>query len=130
MRARLRERFSNALVIKPEEVSAIPADKKFMTKLIAEIEAHMGDEKYSVTLLSETMSMSERTLSRKLKSLIDQSPATLIRSMRLQRAADLLKKQAGNIAEIAFQVGFSDQAHFTKSFKKEFNMSPSQYAKS
>jgi len=73
--------------------------------------------------------MSMRTLSRKLNSLIDQSPSNFIRLMRLNRAAELLKKKVGNIAEVAYQVGFSDQAHFTRSFKKEFDLSPSDYAK-
>mgnify|MGYP002640654645 CR=1 FL=1 len=130
MRAKLRKRFSGALVIKPEEVSSIPADKKFMQRLIAEIEDHMADEEFSTETLSRTMGVSSRTLSRKLKALIDQSPAHLIRSMRLQRAAELLEKQTGNIAEIAYEVGFSDQAHFTRTFKTEFKVSPSEYIKS
>ncbi|MBC8374550.1 MAG: response regulator [FCB group bacterium] len=130
MRAKLRKRFSGALVIKPEEVSTIPADKKFMQRLIVEIESHIADEQFSTETLSRTMGVSSRTLSRKLNALIDQSPAHLIRSMRLQRAAELLEKQTGNIAEIAYEVGFSDQAHFTRTFKNEFKVSPSEYMKS
>ena len=129
MRSLLRKRFSKALVIKPEEVSVIPADKKFMEKLISEIDKNLQEEDFTTAKLSNTMGMSMRTLSRKLNSLIDQSPSNLIRSMRLNRAAELLKKKVGNIAEVAYQVGFSDQAHFTRAFKKEFDLSPSDYAK-
>jgi AraC-like DNA-binding protein len=39
----------------------------------------------------------------------------------------LLDKHAGTVAEIAYQVGFSDQAHFSKSFKKQFGHTPSAY---
>jgi signal transduction histidine kinase/ligand-binding sensor domain-containing protein/DNA-binding response OmpR family regulator len=129
-RALLRRRFTNKLVIKPEEVSAVPADKKFMTKLMKEIEENLDRENYSVQQLSDTMGMSMRTLSRKVNSLINKSPSNLLRSMRLQKAAELLKIKSGNVAEIAYQTGFSDQAHFTKAFKREFNMSPGEYSKS
>jgi len=129
MRSLLRKRFSKALVIKPEEVSVIPADKKFMEKLISEIDKNLQEEDFTTAKLSNIMGMSMRTLSRKLNSLIDQSPSNFIRLMRLNRAAELLKKKVGNIAEVAYQVGFSDQAHFTRSFKKEFDLSPSDYAK-
>ncbi len=129
MRARLRKRFSSALIIKPEEVSVVPADKLFMQKLINEIGMRLEDEHFSASEVSDALGMSLRTLTRKLNSLIDQSPAQLIRSMRLQRAAELLKKQAGSVAEIAYRVGFSDQANFTRSFKKEFKQSPSEYAR-
>jgi len=47
--------------------------------------------------------------------------------MRLQSAADLLKQNAGNGAEITYQVGFSDQAHFARSFKKQFGCAPSEF---
>ncbi|MCB0300825.1 MAG: helix-turn-helix transcriptional regulator, partial [Calditrichaeota bacterium] len=50
-----------------------------------------------------------------------------IRSQRLQRAAELLLQNAGNVAEIAYRVGFSDQAHFTRSFKKQFGCPPTKY---
>ncbi|MFQ5605805.1 MAG: helix-turn-helix domain-containing protein [bacterium] len=47
----------------------------------------------------------------------------------LQRAADLLARKAGNIAEICYEVGFSDQANFTRAFKKQFGCSPLEYQK-
>lgn len=127
MRARLRKKFKSALVIKPEEVSIIPADQKFMEQVISEIQLNISNVEFSAQQLADNMAMSVRTLTRKLNSLIDQSPAHFIRSVRLNSAAELLKVQAGTISEIAYQVGFSDQAHFTRTFKKEFNQSPSEY---
>jgi len=73
--------------------------------------------------------MSISQLNRKLNALIDQAPGHLIRTYRLQRAADLLKNNAGTVAEICYKVGFNDQAYFSRAFKKQFSVSPSDYKK-
>ncbi len=127
MRKKLREKFSSATIIHPNEVTADSVDQKFLKNVLDLIEKYMEKESFNVMSLAEQVNMSEAQLNRKLNALIDQPPGKLIRSMRLQRAADLLKQNAGNIAEICYQVGFSDQANFTRSFKKQFGISPSQY---
>jgi AraC-like DNA-binding protein len=73
------------------------------------------------------MNMSVSQLNRKLNALIDQPPGQLIRSFRLQRAADLLKQNAATVAEICYKVGFNDQAYFSRAFKKQFGISPSEF---
>ncbi|HGY56611.1 MAG TPA: response regulator [Caldithrix abyssi] len=128
-RRQLRERFSKATVIKPSEISAVSADQAFLEKVINIIETHIGDESFSVDILAAEAAFSTTHLNRKLRALIDQSAGQLIRSMRLQRAADLLLQKAGNVAEIAMQVGFSDQSSFTRSFKKQFGCPPGAYHK-
>ena len=130
MRKKLREKFSTATIIHPTEVTTGSVDQKFLKNVLDTIEKYMGEESFNVVFLAEQVNMSEAQLNRKLNALIDQPPGKLMRSMRLQRAAYLLKRNAGNIAEICYQVGFSDQANFTRSFKKQFGVSPSQYKKS
>jgi len=71
--------------------------------------------------------MSVSQLNRKLNALVDQPAGQLIRSLRLQRAADLLKQNAGSVAESCYKVGFNDQAYFSRVFKKQFGCSPSEY---
>ncbi len=127
IRRKLRQKFSTATIIHPSEVTDDSVDQKFLKKALEIIEKSMGEENFNVSALAEQLAMSETHLNRKLNALIDQPPGQLIRSMRLQRAADLLKKGAGNIAEICYQVGFSDQANFTRSFKKQFGVSPTEY---
>ena len=61
--------------------------------------------------------MSVSQLNRKLNALVNQPAGQLIRSLRLQRAADLLKLNSGNVAEICYKVGFNDQAYFSRAFK-------------
>ena len=128
-RKELRKRFSLATVIKPSEVSVISADREFFQKTIKIIESHFEDEKFNIEKLAGELSMSISQLNRKLNALIDQPAGQLIRSLRLQRAADLLKQNAGSVAEICYKVGFNDQGYFSRSFKKQFGCSPSEYKK-
>ena len=128
-RKQLRKRFSTSTIIKPSEVTAVSVDKTFLDKVIKTIENHFEDEKFSVDKLADGMNMSVSQLTRKLNALIDQPPGQLIRSFRLQRAADLLKQNSGTVAEICYKVGFNDQAYFSRTFKKQFGCSPSEYKK-
>ncbi|MGA9294875.1 MAG: ATP-binding protein [Ignavibacteriaceae bacterium] len=128
-RKELRKKFSRSTIIKPSEVSAVSADQEFLQKTLKVIEAHFESEHFSVEKLAEEVNMSISQLNRKLNALIDQPAGQLIRSLRLQRAADLLKQNTGSIAEICYQVGFNDQAYFSRSFKKQFGHSPSEYKK-
>ena len=126
-REQLRKRFSKSTVIKPSEVSMVSADQIFMEKIIKIIEANFEDERFNGNKLAEEVNMSISQLSRKLNALIDQPAGQLIRSLRLQRAADLLNNKTGSIADICYKVGFNDQAYFSRAFKKQFGCSPSEY---
>jgi YesN/AraC family two-component response regulator len=129
LRRQLRERFSTATVIKPSEIAATSIDQAFLQRVLACVEAHLEDEQFGVDQLAEDAHMSVSQINRKLKALIDQPAGQLIRSMRLQRAADLLKQNAGTVAEIAYRLGFGSQAHFTTMFQKQFGCTPSEYKK-
>ena len=128
-RKQLRKRFSTSTIIKPAEVTSISVDQTFLNKVINTIETHFEDEQFSVDKLADGMNMSVSQLTRKLNALVDQPPGQLIRSFRLQRASDLLKQNAGTVAEICYKVGFNDQAYFSRAFKKQFGCSPSDYKK-
>ncbi len=129
LRRKLRARFSTATVIKPSEVEATSMDRIFLERVIEIIETHFDDETFNVETLAKEVTMSVSQVNRKLKALIGQPAGQMIRSMRLQRAADLLAKKSGTVAEICYAVGFSDQANFTRSFKKQFGCSPAAYKK-
>ena len=93
------------------------------------IEKHFEDENFSVDKLASEIGMSLSQLNRKLNALIDQPAGKLIRTFRLQRAAELLIKNAGNVSEICFRVGFNDQGYFSKTFRKQFGCNPLEYKK-
>lgn len=125
LRKKLRAKFSDKLVVKPSEITVTSMDREFMKTLLSIVEDHISDAKFSVTELGSAMNMSVSQLNRKLKAIIDQSPQKFIRSIRMQRALEMLKKNSGNISEISWEVGFEDPGYFSRVFKSHFGYSPS-----
>lgn len=125
----LGERFKKATIIKPSEVSIVSADQTFLEKIIKLIEDNFENQDFNPDSLASEVNMSVSQLNRKLNALINQPAGQLIRSLRLQRAADLLKHKAGTIAEICYQLDFNDPAYFSRAFKKQFGCSPTEYIK-
>lgn len=123
----LQKRFQKQIEVDPGEVTITPVDEKFLKQALEAIEKQIDNPDFSVEDLSREMCMSRVTFYRKIVSLTGRSPLEFIRSIRLKRAAQLLEKSGMSIAEIAYQVGFNDPKIFTRFFKEEFNMLPSQY---
>jgi AraC-like DNA-binding protein len=91
------------------------------------IEQHIPDATFGVEALSKEVGMSRTQLFRKLKAYTNQSPSDYIKYTRLQKAAELIRQDAGTIAEIAFMVGFHDPSYFTKCFQKYYQKTPSEF---
>ena len=125
-RKRLRERFARTTALKPSEIAVTSMDETFLMKVMASIERSMGDETFSVEDLARDVAMSYSQLHRKLTALLNQAPNQLIRSVRLQRAKDLIERDAGTISEIAYTVGFGSPAYLTKCFHEHFGIVPSK----
>ena len=69
--------------------------------------------------------MSRVQLHRKLKALTGKSASNYLKYVRLSRARKLIEEDKGNISEIAYSVGFSSPAYFTRCFKEEYGFPPS-----
>jgi signal transduction histidine kinase/DNA-binding response OmpR family regulator/ligand-binding sensor domain-containing protein len=128
-RRQLREKFSGEMLLRPSEITVPSAQKIFLEKVTGAIEQHLAEEEFSVESLAATLGMSRAQLHRKVKALTNKAPNELIRSFRLQRAAALIRQDAGSLAEIAYQVGFNSQAYFTRCFVDEFGKTPTEYKK-
>jgi AraC-like DNA-binding protein len=125
----MREKFQNEMLIKPSEVIVPSNQKVFIEKLTGIIEQHIESENFSVEILCKEIGMSRAQLHRKIKAISNQSATEFIRTFRLRRAADLIKQDAGNMAEIAYKVGFNSQAYFTKSFQEVYGCTPGEFKK-
>lgn len=129
-REQLLKKYQNKFVVSSDEIPLASVDQQFLEKAIQHIKDHIENISFGVEQLADKMCLSSSQLHRKLQALIDQAPGQLIRNIRLQRAADLIKKNAGTLTDICFQTGFNDQAYFSRAFKNQFGCSPSAYKKS
>ena len=68
-------------------------------------------------------------LYRKLKAMTGLSANEFIRNIRLKRAAQLIEQNELTIAEVTYEVGFTDRQYFRNCFKKQFGVNPSRYKK-
>jgi CheY-like chemotaxis protein/AraC-like DNA-binding protein len=126
IRSVMRDKFSGNAVIKPGEISVSSADRIFIEKLVEVVESNISREDFGVEDLGAAAGMSQSQLHRKLKSLINQTGNHFIRSIRMHRAKMLLERDAGNITEVAFMVGYGDPGYFTKNFRNFFGILPSE----
>jgi signal transduction histidine kinase/DNA-binding response OmpR family regulator/ligand-binding sensor domain-containing protein len=122
-----RKLFHKTIEITPSHIVSTSLDEELMKKALLAVEKNIDNSDYSVDDLSEELALSRRQLSRKFQSIIGLSPGEFIRSVRLKRAAQLLKDSQYNISEIADRVGFGTIKYFNMNFKDEFGVTPSQY---
>ena len=77
--------------------------------------------------LAEMTHLSLSSFKREFKKNYNATPASYIRTKRLEKAAELLRISEERITDIAFDCGFNDLANFSKLFHEKFNNSPSNY---
>lgn len=114
--------------LEPKHVIISSADENFIKKAVEFVEKNMDNSELQVEDLCKHLGMSKIQLYRKMKGLIDQSANEFIRTIRLKRAAQLLKQHHLTIAEITYQVGFNDLPYFRQCFKKQYGVNPSEFA--
>ncbi|MDA3930572.1 MAG: response regulator [Prolixibacteraceae bacterium] len=128
-RQKLRLLYQKNFEIQPSEISITSLDEKFLTKVKKLTEENMQEPDFSVEKLSLEIGISRAHLYNKLLALTGKTPIEYIRIMRIRRAAQLLQKSQLTVMEVAYEVGFNDPRYFTKHFKSEYKMTPSQYIK-
>lgn len=90
------------------------------------IEAHY----YSNTTLEELAQLNNQSLStfkREFKKLYNVSPATYLRDKKLEKSIELLTSTDLRATDIAYECGFANVSHFSKTFKQKHGVSPSAY---
>ncbi len=128
-RHKMRNKLRGSIEVIPSEVTTTSMDEKFLSRMLKIIEEHISDFDFTVEKLSDLCGMSQINMNKKLKSLTGETTNVFIRNIRLKRAAQLLKTGRYSVADITYEVGFSDLKYFRTCFKKEFGHSPSDYSK-
>ncbi|WP_164851274.1 ATP-binding protein [Larkinella soli] len=98
----------------------------FIGELQKMVESQLDNSELSVESLADMVSMSPRTLNRKLSALVGMTVSEFIRTYRLHKAADLLKS-GHTVSETAYMIGFESPSYFGQCFKELFDTTPSDY---
>ncbi len=102
-------------------------DKDFLYKLEEFIEGHLSDSMLDAEAVADAMSLSVRSLYRKLKDLNQPSPNVYIKERRMEKVVNLLKTSDLSIQEIIYECGFNNRAHFYKDFGQRYGMTPKEF---
>ena len=123
----LKKTLNKQVEVKPSETKVESADEKFIRGALEIIEKNLSNPDFSVEELSRELYMSRVAVYKRIFALTGKAPIDFIRSIRLQRAAQLLQDSNLTVAEVAYEVGFNNPKYFSKFFKAEFNQVPSAY---
>ena len=101
-------------------------DCEFIAKIQGVIAEQLADENFSIDTLAEQMNMSRSNFYRKIKALSGMSPNDYLKTLRMNRAAELIVSGT-RISEVAAQVGFTSSSYFAKCFKAQYGVLPKEY---
>lgn len=99
-------------------------DSDFYRRFLSIVEKNLGNSELGINDIASQLGLGHSQLGRKIKSLTGQPPVSLIRSIRLHRARTLLLTTDKSISEIAYEVGFTSPAYFSKSYLEQFGNTP------
>lgn len=123
-----KQEFRKNIEVNPSAITITSVDEQLIHKSLEYLEKNMDNPEYGVEELSRDLGMARMSLYRKLQSITGDTPTDFIRSIRLKRAAQLLKGSQLPIVEVASRVGFSSPSYFSKCFKEMFGILPKQFA--
>ena len=110
---------------KTEDMS--PIDRKFMDKLVDLMEKNMDNGELVVDDLVRELAVSRSVFFKKLKTLTGLAPIEFIKEMRIKRAAQLIETGEFNMTQVSYMVGINDPRYFSKCFKAQYGMTPTEY---
>ena len=104
-----------------------PNDRKFMDRLVELMEKNMDNGELVVDDLVSELAVSRSVFFKKLKTLTGLAPIEFIKEMRMKRAVQLIETGEFNMTQISYMVGINDPRYFSKCFKAQVGMTPTEY---
>ncbi|WP_304767436.1 substrate-binding domain-containing protein [uncultured Muribaculum sp.] len=101
-------------------------DSEFYSKVLDIMKKEMGNPDLNVDSLASMMGLGRSQFYRKIKALTNYSPVELLRNLRLKQAREMLTTTEKTIGEIAYEVGFSSPAYFTRCYREAFDETPTE----
>lgn len=111
----------------PSKIEITSLDEQLIDKAVKYVEENISRSDLTVEELAREMGMSRVHLYKKISTLTGKTPIEFIRLLRLKRATQYLAESQLTIAEIAYRLGFNNPKYFSKYFKEEFGILPSEY---
>lgn len=126
----LQEKFSKQPQTTTRILVSNPLDKELVDKIMQVIEHHIDDIEFNIDVLAREVGIARTKLFTKLKDITGQTPYDFIVTVRLKRAALMLKEHPElNVSEISDRLGFSSPRQFSKCFKDKYHVVPQAYRK-
>lgn len=123
----LRQKFGK----EPQEIRSAmlsnEQDSLFVKRLDNIVYSRLGEQDLSVDKVAGLLHLGRTIFYKKVRGTTGYTPNEYIRVIRLRKAAELLKEGEKNVSEVAYAVGFDNPYYFSKCFKEQFGMPPSQY---
>lgn len=126
-RKRIRDKYNKDLKINTETSELNQADSEFINKVLELLEKNIDKTNFGTEQLAKELFMSRTQLHRKILSITGQAPGEFIRIFKLKRAAQLLLEGRFSVTQVAYEIGFSSPAQFTRAFSKQFDCLPSEF---
>lgn len=127
--ASMEQAYKKKLEVFPSDKPVMTADESFLRKALDRVEQHMSDSNFSVESFAQAMHVSRVGLYKRIVTLTGHTPSEFIRNIRVRRGAQLLEQSGYTVAEVAYEVGFSNPKQFSKYFKQLYGVAPSSYRK-
>jgi ligand-binding sensor domain-containing protein/signal transduction histidine kinase/DNA-binding response OmpR family regulator len=131
-REKMRQRFSRQMQTDSHPVTqdTLPntLDTAFLEKVMQLVDEHMDDPEFGVDMLARKVAMSQPVLYKKLKAVTNMSVNDFVKSLRLKKAAELIRQKQHTVYEVAYMVGYNDRKYFSREFKKQYGKTPTEFA--
>ena len=96
-------------------------------RILKYVTEHIDTPDLKIDDIADAMGMSRSVLYTKIKQQLGMTPIDFVRHVRIMRACELLKDTDESLSSVAFAVGFSDAKYFSKVFKRETGIVPTEY---
>ncbi len=129
MNSERKKLFNQEIEIEPSRITITPLDQQLVQRAIQIVEENIGRSEFSVEELANNLNISRSYFYKKMIKITGKKPIEFIRTIRMKRAQQLLKESQMQVSEIAYRLGYNFPKVFTKHFKEEFHISPSEFIK-
>lgn len=128
-RQAMQRQFQQQVVaVQAQSLDLKDEDTVFLERAQAIVEQCIEDVGFTVEAMAEHLHMSRMTLHRRIKSLTGLTPVAYIRTLRLERARQMLEQSSTQtISEVALAVGFRDANYFSRAYNKAYGVPPSAH---